>query len=84
MYIGNLENASGCQSSAGQIFGPGGCGAAGPPIEEVGPPVVVDAAFDDEQGVGARLRPTAARPLEPAPTARCSRVFRSRAGTDPS
>ena len=29
-----------------------------------GPAVVVDAAFGGEQGVGARLRPAAARPLE--------------------
>ena len=32
-----------------------GCDAANPPIEEVGPSVVFVAAFDGEQGVGARL-----------------------------
>ena len=31
---------------APQISWSGGCGAAGPPIEEVGPAAVVDAAFD--------------------------------------
>ena len=36
-----------------------GCGAASPPIEEVGPSVVFDAAFDGEQGVGACFRPAA-------------------------
>ena len=44
----------------------GGCGATNPPIEEVGPTVVLQAAFDGEQGVGARLRSAAPRPLESA------------------
>ena len=36
-------------------------GATNPPIEEVGPTIVFDRAFDSEQSVGARLRPTAHR-----------------------
>ena len=44
----------------------GGCGATSPPIEEVGPTVVLQAEFDGEQGVGSRLQPVAPRPLESA------------------
>ena len=44
----------------------GGCGATSPLIEEVGPTVVLQAAFYGEQGVGARLRPVAPGPLESA------------------
>ena len=39
------------------VFWSGGCDATGPPIEVVGPAIVFDAAFDCEQGVGARFRP---------------------------
>ena len=56
-----------CPTGAAQIFWSGGCGAAGLPTEEADPAVVVDAAFDGEQGVGAYLRPAASRPLELAP-----------------
>ena len=46
------------------IFGSSGCNAASPPIEEVGPAPVFEAAFDGEQGVGARLRPAGIRMAE--------------------
>ena len=36
-------------------------GATNPPIEEVGPTIVFDRAFDSEQSVGARFRPAASR-----------------------
>ena len=44
------------QGAAGvvHIFGSSGCNAASPPIEEVGPAPVFEAAFDGEQGVGTR------------------------------
>ena len=58
-----------------------GCGAASPPVEEVGPSVVFDAAFDGEQGVGARFRPAAPRPLEPAPDDLLAGAFHD-AGSD--
>ena len=48
------------------FFGSSGCNAASPPIEEVGPAPVFEAAFDGEQGVGARS----------------SQVFGNRPGTD--
>ena len=48
------------------IFGSSGCNAASPPIEEVGPAPVFEAAFDGERGVGARS----------------SQVFGNRPGTD--
>ena len=74
------------------IFGSSGCNAASPPIEEVGPTPVFEAAFDGEQGLGARLRPAASRWRNSAscalpammPGARRSRVFGNRPGTDPS
>ena len=47
-------------------FWSGGCGAASPPIEEVGPAVVLEAAFDGEQGVGSGLRPVASGSFESA------------------
>ncbi len=49
------------------IFWLCGCGAASPPIEEVGPAPVFEAAFDGEHGVGSRFRPTAPRSFEPTP-----------------
>ena len=58
-----------------------GCGAAGPPIEEVGPSVVFDAAFGGEQGVGADFRPAAPRQLEPAPDDLLAGAFHD-AGSD--
>ncbi len=45
----------------------GGCGAASPPIEEVGPTHVFEAASDGGHGVGARFRPAASRLFEPVP-----------------
>ena len=51
---------------ASHVFWSGGCGAASPPFEEVGPTVVLQAAFDGEQGVGSSLRPVASGPLESA------------------
>ena len=45
------------EAGVAHIFGSSGCNAASPPIEEVGPAPVFEAAFDGEQGVGARLRP---------------------------
>ena len=41
---------------ASHVFWLGGCGATRPPSEEVGPAVVLDTAFDGEQGVGSGLR----------------------------
>ena len=41
-----------------------GYGATSPPLEEVGPPHVFEAASDGEQGVGARFRPAASRLFE--------------------
>ena len=41
-----------------------GCGATSPPLEEVGPPHVFEAASYGEQGVGARFRPAASRLFE--------------------
>ena len=43
------------QMAAFHFLWSGGCGAASPPIEGVGPAVVFDAAFGCEQGVGVRL-----------------------------
>ena len=80
MYMPMQANAR-QKSGACQFFGSGGCGAAGPPIEEVGPAVVVDAAFGGGQGVGARLRSAAARPLEPAPDDPLAGAFHD-AGSD--
>ena len=37
------------------FFWPSGCGAASPPIEEVGAAVVLEAAVDGEEGVGSRF-----------------------------
>ena len=48
------------------IFGSSGCNAAGSQFEEVGPEPVFEAAFDGEQGIGARLRPAPSGPLESA------------------
>ena len=48
------------------IFWLCGCGAASPPIEEVGPAPVFEAAFDGEHGVGSRFRPVAPGSFEPA------------------
>lgn len=48
------------------FFGSGCCDASVPPVEEVGPSIVLDAAFDGEQGVGACFRPATPRPLEAA------------------
>ena len=44
-----------------------GCGAASPPLKEVGPAPVFEAAFDGEHDVGSRFRPTAPGSFEPAP-----------------
>ena len=49
---------------ASHFFWSGGCGATSPPFEEVGPTVVLQAAFDGEQGIGSGLRPVASGPLE--------------------
>ena len=35
------------------------------PIEETGPEIVFDAAFDGEQSVGTSFRPAASRPSQP-------------------
>ena len=43
-----------------------GCGAASPPIKEVGPAHFFEAASYGEQGVASGLRPAASRPLESA------------------
>ena len=43
-----------------------GCDAASPPIEEVGPAVVPEAAFDGEQDVGSGLQPAAPGSFESA------------------
>ena len=43
----------------------GGCEAASPPIEEVGPAPVFEAASGGEHGVGARFRPVAPGSFEP-------------------
>ena len=48
-----------CLPGCVSFFWSDGCGATGPPVEEVGPSVVFDAAFGGEQGVGARFRPAA-------------------------
>ena len=58
-----------------------GCGAASPPVEEVGPSVVFDAACGGEQGVGSRFRPAAPRLLEPAPDDLLAGAFHD-AGSD--
>ena len=50
---------------ASQVFWSGSRGAAIPPIDDFGPAVVFEAAFDGEQGVGARFRPAAPRLFEP-------------------
>ena len=76
-------------------FGSGGCNAVNTPFEEVGPAPVFEAAFDGEEGVGARLRQriqmAELRVLCPArhdalcssrPDARRSRVFGNCPGTD--
>ena len=47
-----------------QFFWPCGCGAANPPIDDFGPAVVFDAAFDGEQGVRFGLRPPPSRPTK--------------------
>ena len=44
---------------ASYFLWPSGRGAAILPIDEYGPRVVVEAAFDGEQGVGANFLPTA-------------------------
>ena len=59
-------------------FWSGGCGAASPPIEEVGQTVVLEAAFDGEQGVGARLRPVPAEAVYPDGRRRAGRLDRRR------
>ena len=38
-----------------------------PPIDDFGPAVVFEAAFDGEQGVGGRFRPASSRLFEPVP-----------------
>ena len=43
-----------------------GCGVTSPPLEEVGPSHVFEAASYGEQGVGARFRPAASRLFESA------------------
>ena len=58
-----------------------GCGAASPPIKQVGPSVVFNAAFGGEEGVGARFRPATPRPLEPAPDDLLAGAFHD-AGSD--
>ena len=55
------------EPGASQFLWLRGCGATSPPLEEVGPPHVFEAASYGEQGVGTRH----------------SRVFRSRSGIDP-
>ena len=59
----NLRSELGCIP----IFWSGSCGAAIPPIDDFGPAVVFEAAFDGEQGVGARFRLAASRLFEPVP-----------------
>ena len=59
----------------------GGCGVASTRIEEVGPTVVLGAAFDGEQGVGSRLRPVAFCPFESAAADSLAGAFRA-AGSD--
>ena len=54
------------QEGVVHIFGSSGCNAAGSPFEEVGPAPVFEAAFDGEQGIGARLRLAPSGPLESA------------------
>ena len=44
---------------ASYFLWPSGCGEAVFPIDEYGPRVVVEAAFDGEQSVGANFLPTA-------------------------
>ena len=44
-------------AGASHVFRSGACGATSPPVEEVGPTVVFESAFDGKQGVGIRLRP---------------------------
>ena len=63
------------------IFWSSGCDAASPPFEEVGPAHVFEAAFDGEQGVGARFRPAASRPFESAADDLLAGAFHD-AGTD--
>ena len=58
-----------------------GCGAASPPIKEVGPAPVFEAAFDGEHGVGSRFRPVAPRSFEPAPDDALAGAFHE-AGSD--
>ena len=57
---------SGIRRGASHVFRSGGCGVTGPPVEEVGPTVVFEAAFDGKQGVGTRLRPVAPASFESA------------------
>ena len=61
-FLFNQYYASQLRYSQGYV-----CGAAGPPVGEVGPAIVLDAALDGEQSVCDRFRPTAPRPLEAAP-----------------
>ena len=63
------------------IFWSIGCNAASLPFEEVGPARVFEAAFDGEQGVGARFRPAASRPFESAADDLLAGAFHG-AGTD--
>ena len=63
------------------IFWLCGCGAASPPIKEVGPAHVFEAAFDGEHGVGARFRPTASRLFASVPDDSLAGAFHD-AGSD--
>ena len=59
----------------------GGCSAASPPIEEVGPAAVFEAASDGGYGVGSRFRPTASRLFESVPDDALAGAFHD-AGSD--
>lgn len=48
------------------VFWACGCGTTSPPIEKIVPTGVLEAAFDDAQGVGSRLRPVTSCPFESA------------------
>ena len=65
--VGLLKICDGARVWFIHIFGSNGYNAASFPIEEVGPAPVFEAAFDGEQGVGARR----------------SRVFGNRPGINP-